>query len=250
MVNYYLHKACGLGDVSDVEALLAIGASVDSTDEMWLDTPLHEACGNGQVQAVSLLLSKGASAVARTKEGWLPLHMAASRGAADIMRLLLGVQGVRDQVNAKAAAGHTALDIACTYGYDSPHEAGRLLRDSGGRTVEVENDWIARFEKEEEKMEAQRERILEESKGKQWKVTGTFRPVGFGLTQALCTRDTRDPNRNGHKKRSMMDSMDLLKFRRMQYDRAVPEKDLIVGNAMAQHMLEDADPDDEYDMGA
>ena len=64
--------------------------------------------------------------------------------------------------------------------------------------------------------ELQRERVKVETKGKATEITAAFRPQGWSLTQALCTRDLRDPNRNGHRKRSMMDSMDLLQFRQTQ----------------------------------
>lgn len=165
VVNYYLHKACGLGDLGDVQALLGIGATVTSVDENWGDTALHEACGNAKTAVVSLLLSLGADPAAKTNEGWTPLHMAASRGASDIIRLLLATRA-RDDVNALTCNGYTALDVAQGYGYDSPHEAGRVLRDAGGFIAPDVGDWREKMVKEEEGFEAQRERIWEESQHK------------------------------------------------------------------------------------
>ena len=50
--------------------------------------------------------------------------------------LLLGTPEGRSEVNAKALSGCTALDLAQMYDYDSPHPAGRALRDAGGRTTD------------------------------------------------------------------------------------------------------------------
>eukprot|EP00283_Hemiselmis_rufescens_P013678 CAMPEP_0173455728 /NCGR_PEP_ID=MMETSP1357-20121228/54793_1 /TAXON_ID=77926 /ORGANISM="Hemiselmis rufescens, Strain PCC563" /LENGTH=117 /DNA_ID=CAMNT_0014422887 /DNA_START=229 /DNA_END=579 /DNA_ORIENTATION=+ len=113
--------------------------------------------------------------------------------------------------------GHTPLDVAECYGHGQG-ESGRLLREAGGTLTS--SDWYREWSKDEAQMVEQRKRITIESKGKMDEIKPSFRPEGYSLTVAMATRDTMDPNRHGHKKRSMMDSTDLLSFRQTQMERA------------------------------
>ena len=95
----------------------------------------HLACLGNQPSILAQLLDAGASMTARTNRGRAPLMMAAMRGAADCMTLMLARVG--DEVNAQDDDGLTALDLACHFGH---HKAVSLLLHAGADPTIRDND--------------------------------------------------------------------------------------------------------------
>ncbi|XP_075535925.1 SH2 ankyrin repeat kinase isoform X2 [Dermacentor variabilis] len=84
-----VHLACLAGHTELLAALLAAGAAPSGPDICGRH-PLHYACEWPDAEMVKELLSAGASAQARDADnGWVPLHVAAARGHACVVRALL-----------------------------------------------------------------------------------------------------------------------------------------------------------------
>jgi ankyrin repeat protein len=111
-----LHNAAEAGQKAVVEFLLSKGADVNAESQVDLSTPLHEvANGSGNKEIAELLIAKGAKVNAKRKrDGATPLHEAASRGNADIVKVLLSHGAV---VDAKANGGQTPLYFAVVDGH-------------------------------------------------------------------------------------------------------------------------------------
>ena len=100
------------GQTAWVERLLARGAALER--EGW--TPLHYAASGPAPRVVALLLDRGAAIEARSPNGTTPLMMAAGYGAIDSADLLLG-RGADPK--ARNALGLTAADFARRAGRDA-----------------------------------------------------------------------------------------------------------------------------------
>jgi hypothetical protein len=117
-------EAVRSGDAARVSELLKRGANPNVQDKKgW--TPLHWAAGRGYAEIVRLLLEYGADANARDKDARTPLHFASGFGRADVVLLLLE-HGA--DVNAKNKDGRTPLHIAASWGYA---DVARLLLGYG-----------------------------------------------------------------------------------------------------------------------
>lgn len=75
--NSPLHVACGTGNLSVCEFLLAIGADIHARN-MYKATPLHQAAKSGHVPIYGLLLDAGADSGAVCSEGKTPAELAAA----------------------------------------------------------------------------------------------------------------------------------------------------------------------------
>jgi ankyrin repeat protein len=123
-----LHAAAEMGDVAEVERLLAGGA--DPNLRNWLDkTPLHLAARSNQVEVVAVLLEKGADADAVGPLGWRTLHTAAEWNNVEVVRLLLE-HGA--DVSVKTESGGSPLDLAVP-----GSECAELLRKHGAKEREA-----------------------------------------------------------------------------------------------------------------
>lgn len=92
-----------------------------STPNKYGESPLMMAIFTHQTELAKQLINRGA---ATNKEGWSPLHYAATRGNVEIMRLLLA----RDAyIDAKAPNWATPLMMAAQFGSE---EAVRFLLDN------------------------------------------------------------------------------------------------------------------------
>lgn len=80
--------SCTIGSTSDIASLLDRSASLDARDKNGL-TPLHLAASNGHLQAVRILWSKGIDLDLEDKHNKTPLHLAATQGHLDIVIFLL-----------------------------------------------------------------------------------------------------------------------------------------------------------------
>ena len=113
--NLPLNLAVQVGHYKIAEALLDLGAQVNSHDVGYKSTALHVACAKRDVETVKLLIDHGAEVNLKSINGWVPLIDASIRGRTDIVRLLLD-HGA--DVNLQAdTSGQTAPHHACWYGH-------------------------------------------------------------------------------------------------------------------------------------
>ncbi|KAH0543126.1 hypothetical protein FGG08_002552 [Glutinoglossum americanum] len=117
-----LHWAAATGYEQIVrQAVLANSGSVNARDST-KQTPLHLAASNGHVEAVRILLANRALTTARDRSGWMPLHKAVDRGHDSIVWLLLD-KGA--DILAKTIAGESVMRLAARNGNEA---SLRLLR--------------------------------------------------------------------------------------------------------------------------
>ena len=91
------------------------------------ETPLMMAALKAEVDAATALVAHGAAV---QKDGWSPLHYAATGGSAAIVRLLLAKGAV---LEARSPNGSTPLMMAARYGNEEAVDA--LLAAGGDRTL-------------------------------------------------------------------------------------------------------------------
>jgi ankyrin repeat protein len=91
------------------------------------ETPLMMAALKAEVDAAAALVARGAAV---QKEGWSPLHYAATGGSAAIVKLLLARGAV---LEARSPNGSTPLMMAARYGNEEAVDA--LLAAGGDRTL-------------------------------------------------------------------------------------------------------------------
>jgi ankyrin repeat protein len=77
-------------------------------------TPMHAAASRGHAEVIRVLLKHGAVATAKTRTGWTPLHRAADGGHAEVAQVLL--EHDRAIAAAKAKNGRTPLHVASDRG--------------------------------------------------------------------------------------------------------------------------------------
>ena len=94
--------------------LLAARVPVDARDAQDGTTALHWCCGRGAEREVTLLLARGAPVGVCDARGWAPLHIAAARGHAHVLRRLL--RAGADASSIELECNKTALHWACFYG--------------------------------------------------------------------------------------------------------------------------------------
>lgn len=123
------------GDLADAADRLRLGADCDFPDTEGL-TPLMIAAGRGQAQMVELLLAAGAQVhLVDPRAGATALHKAALSGNPDVVKLLLDRGAFIDQQC--PILGHTALHDAVVY---KAEMVVRLLLSRGARTS-IRNHW-------------------------------------------------------------------------------------------------------------
>jgi ankyrin repeat protein len=111
-----LLQACRAGNLERVNALLALGVAVDSTDdEEGAPTGLMFASEAGDEKVVRRLLESGADPARQDQTtGLTSLHFAAANGRDEILALLLSASG---KVDAPAVNGGTPLMVASLAGH-------------------------------------------------------------------------------------------------------------------------------------
>jgi hypothetical protein len=103
-----LHYAAGYNRIGVVEALIALGVSVNVRDNHGL-VPLHSASAFGHVEVMKLLLAHGAQVNCTDNYGFSPLHEASGKGRLEACQLLLRSGADRA---AKNSEGKMAEDMA------------------------------------------------------------------------------------------------------------------------------------------
>ena len=101
------------------EMVLARGAPIDDTAEDGM-TALHQACRTGGASVAQLLLNRGADPMRLGGDATrLPIHLAASDGSLECVRILLDAGSHFDGADALDGREETPLDIAVACGsYD------------------------------------------------------------------------------------------------------------------------------------
>ncbi len=108
-----LWAAASGGHLELVSRLLERGADTDRGNDFGV-TPLTRAVLNGHSQVVARLLEAGARSDSReARTGCTPLHIAAMNGYGDVVDRLAAVS---PNLNARNAAGESALELATRYG--------------------------------------------------------------------------------------------------------------------------------------
>ena len=133
-----LHNEARRGDVEAVRSLLSNGADVFELDNL-VGTPLHWAAARGHSEVVRLLLEAGApiDAIGPTVERFTPLQLAATGGSIAVVEQLL--QAGADLSYGAVDGGGTALHIAAGKGHA---DVVALLLDVGANSnIEVNNGY-------------------------------------------------------------------------------------------------------------
>jgi ankyrin repeat protein len=112
---YPLGLAAFFGHLRIVELLLKNGADVSLVARNAQKvTALHAGASRGDAEIVKMLLEAGADANARQHGGFVPLHSAAANGNAPVVELLLLHGALAD---AKTDGGKTPADLATERGH-------------------------------------------------------------------------------------------------------------------------------------
>jgi ankyrin repeat protein len=123
--------------------LLRAGATTDMSDSLYSFSTLHFAAGFDNAPAIIFLLNEGSELDQQLMGTITPLHMAASEGGCDAVRILVAAGADVNVVYASEFGadeeeflGGTALHMAA---YRGEHDSVRLLLDAGAK-VDVKND--------------------------------------------------------------------------------------------------------------
>ncbi len=108
-----IHDAVKRGDTAEVRRILEVNPELVAELDDKGNTPLHLAASRGAVEMIEVLIGNGADVDAKTKRGVTPLLRATSLGNADAVSMLLE-KGA--DVNAKTRSEWTALHSAVALG--------------------------------------------------------------------------------------------------------------------------------------
>lgn len=110
-----LHEAAAAGDTDLVEEILHRGTCDPSMkDPDWSDrTPLHWAAAKGKADMVKILIANGSRPCLRTATGWTAAHFAAESGKLSVLRMLHSLHAPVDKAD---LYGDTPRRIAEIYG--------------------------------------------------------------------------------------------------------------------------------------
>lgn len=104
-----IHRAVDAGDIAKVKQLLLANPALVNLQSSGGSTPLHIAAGKDNAGLVKLLIEFKADVNARTKKGLTPLHVAAYVNAANAAEALVAAGA---DVNARAGDNSMPIDLA------------------------------------------------------------------------------------------------------------------------------------------
>eukprot|EP01132_Coremiostelium_polycephalum_P000568 gene568-713_t len=110
-LNFALHRAVLIGDITLVQQLITLGANVHATDLLGR-TPFHAAVKKNDLWLVEILRAAGADIGVKDGERNTPLHLAASQGAVKLADYLVA-HGAKAQVENQQ--GETPLYLAAIH---------------------------------------------------------------------------------------------------------------------------------------
>ena len=122
-------KAAKAGEVAAIARLLALDKGLINARDKDGSTPLHCAAWKGHAEVVKILLDAGAEVSARSRNehyGDTALHAAAHGNQKDVVRILIA-RGA--DLNAKNRIGRTPLGET---EWHKATAAARLLKEAGG----------------------------------------------------------------------------------------------------------------------
>ncbi|XP_030849643.1 uncharacterized protein LOC105440493 [Strongylocentrotus purpuratus] len=110
-----LHDACSKGDLNATKLLINAGADVDvkSTNN---STPLLLAAEYGHQSCVEELILHGADPTKRDNDGDSLVHVASLGGSLDILKFVLGLEGMSELISSKNNIGQIPLHSAAKKG--------------------------------------------------------------------------------------------------------------------------------------
>ncbi|XP_037550759.1 ankyrin repeat domain-containing protein 66 [Nematolebias whitei] len=119
-----LHQAAAAGDYQKVEELLTQQKCCpNERDVDWsYKTPLHWAAAKGHAEIVRLLVEHGARPCLKTEHGWTPAHFAAESGRLAVLRLLHSLHAPIDKED---CCGDKPVRLAQIYGH---RDCARFLK--------------------------------------------------------------------------------------------------------------------------
>ena len=109
-----VHDDAAKGDLARVKALIAQKPSLVNARDKDGATPLHYAAAKGDAEIIRFLLSKKADVGACKKDGVTPLHVAVALGHKDAVEALLKAKA---NPNAKDKKGRTPITLAQANGF-------------------------------------------------------------------------------------------------------------------------------------
>ncbi|KAG7397576.1 Ankyrin repeat domain-containing protein 42 [Phytophthora boehmeriae] len=132
-----LHWACDRGNAVEAQLLLQSGADVDAVEKrMFKRRPLHFAVLASSEATVQVLLDHHADVLAVDYRGWAPIHAAAYNGnVATLTALVKAGASVSSQLTVRR---ETALHIAASQG--NGDVVRLLLTRHGSSLLELEDD--------------------------------------------------------------------------------------------------------------
>jgi ankyrin repeat protein len=123
-----MYEAAARNRTTAISELLKRGVRPDATNEPDRRTPLHVAAFKGNAAAVRLLLDAGANMQAKDDRGLTPLMLAAKANHAEVVQILLSKHPV---IDTQDAFGATALMWACV---QKNRTVAAMLVRAGART--------------------------------------------------------------------------------------------------------------------
>lgn len=127
-----IFDACRKSDMERVRTYIAAGGCVTESDSLNKMTMLHMAAFSGNVEMVRMILAtrpaQKVDVEAADGDEWTPLHYAADRGHADVVRILVEEEGAN--ANARDTSRRTPLHLAALGGHT---EVIAVLLENGGQ---------------------------------------------------------------------------------------------------------------------
>lgn len=101
--------------IEAMKVLLSYGASITAQNEINLQMPLIRVASDGLFELSKFLIEQGADIYAAENDGNTALHLAASHGHLEVVKLLLKHDQEKRLINAQTNTKMTALHLACIH---------------------------------------------------------------------------------------------------------------------------------------